>query len=337
MFIGLISYSLYLWHWPLIVFFRDLGWLDGFFGQVVVIATSMIFAWLSWHFIEKPTRNRAFFSVPRLLWSSAAAALVVLGVSFVFHMLDGWPARFPAQLVAHDNARYDISPSRKRCHVGGGLPNPSGSCVLGEGKANVAVWSDSHGVELAQAMADGGISVMQISYSSCPPALKLERRANRPDCLEHNQQVFDFLVNSVDINTVVLAARYKSGSDMRRIQDVAQTAEQLHRAGKRIIVVGPTPALLGYVDAPKWLARGGNRYFAYNGVKADTFAAQFTERIEFIFPENIFCSMGQCDLLQGGSSLLFDGHHPSMHAERIVARKLLPILRNQGAESGAKN
>ena len=61
-FVGLISYSLYLWHWPLIVFQRTDGLLaapSGAMTKLTLIAGSIAIAWLSWKFVELPFRLKA--------------------------------------------------------------------------------------------------------------------------------------------------------------------------------------------------------------------------------------------------------------------------------------
>lgn len=323
-FVGLLSYSLYLWHWPLVVFFRDLGWLDLLAGKLAVLALSFIAAWLSWRFVETPTRDRRVLPSAPLLLGIVAASVCIVGVSLVFRSLDGWPSRFPDQTVAYDAARYDVSPARKRCHADGGLPDPAKACVLAGHKASLALWGDSHGVELSQAISERGISVKTLTYSSCPPALGLNSQGDRPLCAKHNEQVLKYLSQASDIGTVVLVAYYSGKADVMR--RVSLSAAALHDAGKKVVVIGPTPAMGHGVDAPTYLARGGYRYFMYDGVRKSEFSDYFNRGTQIFFPEDVFCQRQTCDLLPMGKPLLFDGHHPSMHASRVMAGKLAHLL-----------
>src|SRR5579872_1007630 len=94
-FVGKISYSLYLWHWPIIVFAaialgRPLGWML----LVPAIATSFFVAVLSWQFVERPFRNRSIaLNRPAVFVSAAIAQLIVLGTSAAFWVSNGLPQR----------------------------------------------------------------------------------------------------------------------------------------------------------------------------------------------------------------------------------------------------
>src|SRR6202035_3135640 len=103
-FIGLISYSLYLWHWPIMVFQRSDGFL---FAQASVtaklglIAVSIGVAYLSWKFIELPFRTRTKTISVRLALGGALASMAVVGALGATALaLNGAPYRFPPSVVA---------------------------------------------------------------------------------------------------------------------------------------------------------------------------------------------------------------------------------------------
>lgn len=326
--VGLMSYSLYLWHWPLIVFARDAGWLDSVVGRAGVVVLSLIAAQLTLRFIESPTRNRQKLPVRTLVLSTLSLSVLVTAVSITYAQLGGWPSRLPASVVAMDNARNDISPSRARCHADGGLPDPAKACVLGGNRADahVAVWADSHGVELSQAIGEQGVPVYAITYSACAPAVGYKSRIARPLCSKHNQQVLDFLSKSSQITTVVLTTYFTADQQDEQIRLMKNSAAQLHQMGKRVILVGPTPVPDSRMDVPTWLARGGERYYTYSGLGAPQLRQEFQGIADVFAPADVFCKRDGCDLLLQGKPTIFDTHHPSMHAARIVAAGLLPML-----------
>ncbi len=117
-FIGLISYSLYLWHWPILVFNgRNTLFLNGLFGEriakVVLISASIIAATLSWALIETPFRKGRLRPGRRTLFLVTGAAvgiIALIGISMIG--LRGLPARFPRealQVSAYTN--YDPAPA----------------------------------------------------------------------------------------------------------------------------------------------------------------------------------------------------------------------------------
>ncbi len=180
--VGLISYSLYLWHWPIVVFARSGAFDPGPAGPVVVLCLSLLLGYLSWRFIEQPFRNRQAMPTRKLLAATAAGAVAVFAATSVLRAAHGNFGRFDVQALAYDRARFDISPLRLDCHLSAGIDRPGGYCKVGEGtKGEVTVWADSHGVELSSALAALGYRVTVITYSGCPPALGYAR-AERPDC-----------------------------------------------------------------------------------------------------------------------------------------------------------
>jgi peptidoglycan/LPS O-acetylase OafA/YrhL len=104
--IGLISYSAYLWHHPLFAFTRLRSvnepslWLFGFLGII-----SMVLAYFSWRFIERPFRDKNYFNRKQIYGSAIVASLVMVGIGFVGHFYNGYPERFSKLELAAANAQ----------------------------------------------------------------------------------------------------------------------------------------------------------------------------------------------------------------------------------------
>ena len=98
-FIGKVSYSLYLWHWPIITFWKryNNAQPDMIEGSCIA-AMSLLVAWLSWKFIEQPFRRKSADPVPVIALSLCAAFLVALG-GFGIATNQGFPSRMPAALA----------------------------------------------------------------------------------------------------------------------------------------------------------------------------------------------------------------------------------------------
>ena len=324
--IGLMSYSLYLWHWPLTVYFRDWNLLNGAAGIVLLVAASLVAGWASWRFVELPFRTRTRFPVPRLMkWSSAGAALLI-ALALASTATDGWPSRFSPEIQRYDMAREDYSPTRSRCHINGGLPDPERFCRLGDANPHVALWGDSHGTELAAAIADAGVPIFSITYSSCPPAQDLAI-AVRPFCLEHNRRVLDFLAHNNDVSTVVLAARYPE-RQAGTYGAVRRSIDTLVNAGKHVIVVGPIPT--AHQNIPNALSRGREPSFAYDGPDRAEFAARFPSSVSIVMPSESFCADGTCSMSVGNGALLFDDQHFTMTAARAFAPRVISEIQGGG-------
>lgn len=81
--VGLISYPLYLWHWPLLVFTWTIEWgVRGFAGRLLAVAASFLLAWLTYEYVEKPIRHRtgrtAALSLAGAMAAVACVALIIV-------------------------------------------------------------------------------------------------------------------------------------------------------------------------------------------------------------------------------------------------------------------
>ncbi|MCD7108017.1 acyltransferase [Rhizobium sp. DKSPLA3] len=185
-FIGRISYSLYLWHWPVIVFYRyETGHGLTLADTLIVIALSFVCAILSWRVIEQPARYAAAFRSRRLVLSLMAGSMAAAAVfGFVVTRYDGLPQRLPDDVYAVYAATYDQSPFfSPKCFTdtnGEGLQAQSirdgAVCPMGgpaAGAPRFIVWGDSHAAAMAPAIdaaaREAGVSGLFVARASCPP------------------------------------------------------------------------------------------------------------------------------------------------------------------------
>ena len=333
--IGLISYSLYLWHWPLLVFAeyaRDAklsgAWTLGY------LAAATLAGWASWKWIEAPFRDSRRFDQARVFrWSAAGLALAALAALALLG-LGGWSSRFSPAVNRFDAARLDYSPHRAQClsrAVGGERP----ACTLGAPVApDTAVWGDSHAVELAAVLgerAEASVrAVMQRTRGSCPPVIGYDPPRD-PDCGRFNAEVLQRLSATPGIRTVWLAGFWASPSyavpGMGERLDATIIA--LQSAGKQVVLVGPVPPQP--FEVPRRLAHAA----AFAGDDplrgadpADTrratiwlsayYAAWRARGVRIIEPLDAL-SRGPTTLLTlDGQPLYFDSHHLSLTGARLV-------------------
>lgn len=216
--VGLVSYSAYLWHQPLLVFARarQLEPLSPA-ATGAAIALAFLLAYATWRFVERPFRERG--RIPRARVFAATGAGVALffglGVRTVLGGALGGRIRVPASVSRAFDGRYVISPE---CldRSGPGPGDPVG-CGVGPAGAPVRflVIGDSHARALlpaVRALADSeGLAGRVVSLSACPPLLEWRVGiANRDRaCATLNQRVLDFAV-AHHVPEVVLVARWES-------------------------------------------------------------------------------------------------------------------------------
>ena len=214
--VGKISYSLYLWHWPIIVFanygaFDPLTPVQG----LACAALSVAVAWASWRWVETPFRVRRIAPTRRgaFLWGGGMAG-VALAASAALVALGGLPQRMPAQvapLLQEAGLRHD----RPECHgVTVARLRKDDLCTLGaEGAApSFALIGDSHADALSTAVAAAaarrGEAGWQITWNSgmpLPGRRKLGRLSDEPE----PAATLDFLRRHPDIRTVYLTGYWK--------------------------------------------------------------------------------------------------------------------------------
>lgn len=206
--IGLISYSLYLWHQPLFSFLR-FKWIGEpspllFAGA---IALTFVLAYLSWKYVEQRFRNRSRYSRQAIFTGSAAFLSIFFVIGLAGHITKGFNARAEVDY----SASIKPSPKRNQCHQSfGDSFDPEKACRYFGDNVTWAVFGDSHMVEPAYALADKlqrrNEGVLHLSYSACPPALLFE--VDVKGCHHWIADALRYLETHEEVNNVLLGFRY---------------------------------------------------------------------------------------------------------------------------------
>ncbi len=212
--IGLISYSLYLWHWPVLVAARL--WVgDGVLGAglvVSVIAASVLLAALSWGFVERPFRRPAKaggIGRGAIFTASAVGAVLFYTAGSTVDTEDGYPARMPAAVLPVLATADEETLPVAQC---GGRAEDR-LCPLGAPSApdTALVFGDSHAGALAYGFdallrqSDQGGALLYAS--ACTPLLGVRRTDEEADCARAKDELAALLTGDA-FDTVVLVARW---------------------------------------------------------------------------------------------------------------------------------
>lgn len=332
-FLGGISYSLYLWHWPLLVFARY--WSLGDLTPTIIIGAvllSVLSGWLSYRFIERPVLKSSISAKPLFLGASMAMAVTLFACAALL-LGSGIPQRFQPEARTLLAAQKDYNPRRGECHNNFSRPwTYADNCSFGKGLANRAVWSDSVGAELVVALGERG-SAMQSTASSCPPALDYDV-PTRLGCKAHNRSMYDGLVRDPNIQTVFIAAFYSHYPDRERfLAGIEKSVRGLRAAGKSVVLVYPIPQLP--FSAPKALGILADRGDPLDtfGSSVEEFEAENAAIIRFLdrltretgaarlVPADALCGEQRCIAYTSeGGPLYFDDIHLSLAgADHIVS------------------
>lgn len=217
-FIGLISYSLYLWHWPVIVYTKI--YLDRALdtGAIVfVLLVSLIGATLSWRFVEQIVRRKHIWHTRKSLSYGLGGVFAgILALALTTDLTDGLPNRLSPTALTYLAASKDLNPDLDQCDRLDVARIKEGKlCPLGPtGQSpRFVVWGDSHADALMpgiKKMAENQkVSGLHASFSDCPPLLGVIRpeKSSSYQCVPFNQAMFDFIKDS-GVKNVILAARW---------------------------------------------------------------------------------------------------------------------------------
>jgi peptidoglycan/LPS O-acetylase OafA/YrhL len=262
--IGMISYSAYLWHQPIIAFARLRLPHDPDPLMLSAIAlTSLPLAWATWRWVERP------FRIPAAKggWTRAgifrgagagAAAMIAFGIFAV--VSDGAPGRFSPAVSRAAAGIDDISPRREFCSQAGrsGEPIDAPRCLFnGEAPRLAVLWGDSHGVELAWQFATPafgrGYALREITRAGCLPVIGMSRNGARNGCARHNENVLQALAAQSPsmggpLDLVVLTGRWALNVEGSRFANGEGGVEHGH-AGASYPIGAPDADAAARADA----------------------------------------------------------------------------------------
>jgi peptidoglycan/LPS O-acetylase OafA/YrhL len=250
-FTGLISYSLYLWHWPIIVFAEHgmplTGGLPHRLGKAVIFAVSFVVAAISWRFVERPFRRARAGSVRKKVFVTAGvAATLIAAVAIGVGFAGGFPSRFSLQ--AQRIAAYpelDASSLHKNWRVGTCFLSSSSTykdfksevCLKRDAlRETDLLMGDSHAAHLYYGLSQAfpEINFMQATASGCKPTLQSGLN-DETECRSLVDWIFKSYLPSHPVAHVLLSGRWSAG-DLDRLGD---TVAYLKSVGVDPIVIGP--------------------------------------------------------------------------------------------------
>jgi peptidoglycan/LPS O-acetylase OafA/YrhL len=342
-YIGLISYSLYLWHWPLIVLFQFVIGMDPLTLYLpVLFVASLLLGSLSYHFIEQPFRRGSRVATRRIVFSSTAVFASLLTVVAVAGLVkSGFAGRFDATVVKLDKAR---APSIPYIECEGRAPQAW--CTLGrpEGELKTLLWGDSHMLAWAPALHQSLSNQNRLAIfapsSACPPMFGVESSIKR-ECTNDNQAIQNYLLTHPEIKTVVIAAYWstyfredgplsanRQGGDRMSVkgtaaaqQALAATVQWLRDHDRQVILIGPVPAYSKSVPLVLALESATGRSMLHSSASAQRNKhAPFFKVVDavpagpsfrFLNPIQWLCNE-DCKVIKDGVPLYRDSHYMSV-------------------------
>ena len=350
--IGKWSYSIYLWHWPVVVmgyYFEFGNW------WVIGIPLSLFLGFLSYALIENVRFKKYsnWLSIVKVAPMYMIILTSLLSVSI--YSLDGVKSRVPPELLEVFSLAVE-SPYRHKCHVSD-YQSPENSCEYFSKNVKWAVFGDSHTVEIAYALAEKlqeiDEGVKHFSFSGCRPSYGFKNEHSK--CSHWYNESVDYIVNRDDIEYVVFNHRYSSAllgdhasiyplvgdlaSDAPELlESIDHTIREFAKVKSKVYVFYPIPELRKSITsllANAWVSggeyenvHGATRKFYEdrNEIIINFFKSKsYPENVIFIEPAKYYCNDTACFASLNGVPLYFDDDHPSVTGARLLVN---PIFEN---------
>ncbi len=345
-YIGNISYSFYLWHWPIITFYKL--YLQAEFtvyDYVLITLVTLILSDLSWRYVECKFRTNQPKNTKRVGWAfivSCMASGVFLAMTLY---TKGFNERLsPAQLAILNVQRWADFPGECyatqredryfHCLIGSQEEEPK-LLIFGDSHAQVLVWS------LHNTLKEKGLSAVIVAKGGCPPFLPGVPTVTNieKDICETTQTVAMDIVTeqSEQFDTVILAGRWVGyeNADLYGydIQTKAKTTESfaqrfsatltlLKDLQYRVVLIDSVPEP-GF-PVPEWLVRAqllGRQIEGFNAPEHSIETYVSVQDIELVSPESLLCRDGRCNLQVEGDVLYFDSNHlTTTGADKLIEK-----------------
>ena len=357
--IGLISYSAYLWHFPLLAFAKYKSFEPlNLYTIIIIIIITFILAYLTWKYVETPTRCVNKFNRKRLVYFSVLGSVAFIMLGIYGHISKGleyrgefsklYPIKYLSTSGCRNNALYE------------------GLCIRGGTKEpEIALIGDSHASaisnQLELALKTSNRSFLLSTSGKCAPLIDfIIINKNKDNCINSRKEAFSKIITNKEIKTVVLYAEwaiytkgyrdndrprlmsYKSNNatsefDNPRIfkEAIRSTINQLLAANKHIVIIESTPEF--HVRVYDNYAKAKHLNLSINDITIST--SEYNERnkevqsifgqlnnVSFIRTKKLFCNKEVCSGVSADKNILFsDSNHVTEYGAKRIIDQLIAL------------
>ncbi len=338
--IGLLSYSLYLWHQPVLVFMRmqilgELQLVDTFLALLITVVLS----YFSWKYVERPFRNRQKVSNVSFITTISVVSVTILVSSFVFVYTRGIVGRYDAVTLnrlselrqANTNRQYAMLADE--CHynnrTGIGIRRflDQWDCASVSqgivGSDAVYVAGDSHAADIAVALRENSFPIVQVSGAGC----SLDPLFMSNSCRQLFEELMPRALSKVSARLLIISNRYEGNE--QNIESARRTWDYWKQHSDKVVILDGAIEMMNFdrsvaidkvLSARNYVSEHKDsglyfNYFLNNGAKV-------------ISRKDLYCALSEhCEYRDAdGEMLMVDPDHMSIHGAKLFGRELLKIL-----------
>lgn len=343
--LGLISYSWYLWHWPLIAYWNY--WKVGktpLWVRITLILLGYLFGRLSYKYVETPFRKpREGWSAARVLTLALVIQSAFVALGWALHHGEGWPQRLP-EAVRRLTQRGD--PPWGNYQVSLQQARQGKFVTLGsEGPVRLWLWGDSHAMAIVPALEEAaqemGCRVVVATHSGVVPLLDHPAPDVCPlgaDMPKWNRQVLEHWKAGDSKPPLLLVCRWSYQPNDSLSDCLNETIGEISENGGELYLMKEVPvypydprkallreALFHLSGRKLGLSRA--EYDAQNGAISGALTAQLAESVKVLDPAGqLFVAGDRALVKKDGQSLYWDDNHLSAQGARVLKPLLAPLL-----------
>lgn len=337
-FFGKISYSMYLWHWPLIVFYKiQYTAAPDKFEKIGLLVASIVLGYLSWRFIESTMRYKAGRTTQlRPIYTSLAFSVLISAFGFYFAVSDGLKFRFSEQqLFLSHYIDYEPEDSREgTCFLSTRYARfdyfKKDVCVKFDAtKPNYLLIGDSHAAHFYGALRSelGNVNLTQVTSSGCRPTIDF---SGSDYCTSLMRWAYAELISKHHFDAIIVSGRWAS-SDLSSLKE---TVDMLSKYSEKLFILGP---IVTYDQAlPRLLARSfpnvsdsnllikATNYESIKKIDSSFKKMTFSPRAHYVSILDAICPSGNCiKVTPQGIPMQWDYGHLTYEGSREVIARLV--------------
>jgi hypothetical protein len=355
--LGTWSYSIYLWHWPIVVFIYYYSLPE--YWSLIGIALSVFLGYLSYQHIEKIKLSQLFTYKNFAFKCSPLLLIYFIGATSCYVYYTNGELAQSSAILSPITKNLVPSPYRKECHTGGdNYTEPKNACTYFNGKVTWAILGDSHAVELAYAIAEQlektNESIKHFSFSDCIPSFKQNKEFSK--CVKWTNDSVLTVLSDNNIDNIVISYRYSaalfgdqlasypaipqiySKDDFKRkeiLNALDLLIEVIAKNKKNVFVIKPIPELGNHINV---LLRNSYRHGSdIENIKGSTMEyyeqrnefilnhfknVVYQDNVHFIDPAKYICDGKDCWAIKKGLPIYFDDDHLTVFGALLIVNEM---------------